>query len=528
MRVKLALIFIIAIGILLRVMSYSWNDRLQGDVNLFALTVREFIENDRLYYPMKYEYSENVDYLTLVSPASQHPPLVLVAVGLGGKLVGSDDAFSLLKIFAELSGLVLLGAVIWIGMRTFGNMEVVIGSGLVAISPMLVDFSANGSSYILVALLLLLAIVLLDRFQHDRLSHYALAGILSGVGLQTHGIMACLPAMFLVFWVVINRSQFSYRGLSTFALVMFLTLLPWMLWNLRHFDRPFYSYSSYYISDYLGWKRFEIVDGVIENRVERVINLETITDYLYSKTRLSAGWFLSEFVKEVSFFCVILMVVGGWHLFQHNRRRAIAWLLPILSYFVVVSAWPTFKYRFLVAILVPTYILAAIGFTHLYQRWRWVASILLIGTFLWAGHGLFEQPPTRYYRDDSGVETYQTMQALASTFGEQQEPDVTLGVSYHRGCLLETVYYHRFPFVCAADMIGKEAAVPLEMTEKLIHDFDVRYIWTDIETLPDIQTLVPSASVICQDEPFYVLEIGAMTTTEFPETGVCIEMPFNR
>ncbi len=35
-------------GIILRIASFGWNDRLQGDVNLFALTAREFVFHKRL------------------------------------------------------------------------------------------------------------------------------------------------------------------------------------------------------------------------------------------------------------------------------------------------------------------------------------------------------------------------------------------------------------------------------------------------------------------------------------------------
>ena len=48
----------IVLGILLRVASIWWNDRLLGDVNLFALTAREYAESGELNYPMKYDFSE--------------------------------------------------------------------------------------------------------------------------------------------------------------------------------------------------------------------------------------------------------------------------------------------------------------------------------------------------------------------------------------------------------------------------------------------------------------------------------------
>ncbi|MDH4209458.1 MAG: hypothetical protein OEV76_11335, partial [Anaerolineae bacterium] len=73
-------------GSALRIASFHWNDRLQGDVNLFALAAREFVNHSRLYYPMKIEYSDQVEYRALQAPADYHPPLWSFVGGLLGKI----------------------------------------------------------------------------------------------------------------------------------------------------------------------------------------------------------------------------------------------------------------------------------------------------------------------------------------------------------------------------------------------------------------------------------------------------------
>ena len=74
-------------GVALRVASFAWNQRLQGDVNLFLLTAREFVQHDRLYYPLKWEFSDHVAYKALVCLSSQHPPLWPFAAGILGKIL---------------------------------------------------------------------------------------------------------------------------------------------------------------------------------------------------------------------------------------------------------------------------------------------------------------------------------------------------------------------------------------------------------------------------------------------------------
>ena len=163
-------------GVALRVASFAWNTRLQGDVSLFALTAREYVQHDRLYYPMKWEYSDQVSYKTLASPASQHPPLWPFAAGLLGKLFRTEDTFSLLKLLGEVTGIGLLAIVAFFGWRRRLWAATLAAVAFLALSPALVDYSANGSSYILSALLLTLAALLMTQHRPERIIDYVLAG----------------------------------------------------------------------------------------------------------------------------------------------------------------------------------------------------------------------------------------------------------------------------------------------------------------------------------------------------------------
>lgn len=91
------------------------------------------------------------------------------------------------------------------------------------------------------------------------------------------------------------------------------------------------------------------------------------------------------------------------------------------------------------------------------------------------------------------------MLPLARELG-QLEPGVILGYSNPDGGL-ETVYWHRFPFVYGR---GRE----IDEVQKLVHDFDVRYIWTDQSTVHMIESYFPEARIILSNEPYYVLEVS--------------------
>lgn len=155
----------------LRLSSLRWNDRLQGDVNLFALTAREFVLHDRLAYPMKYESSDHVEYRALHSPASQHPILWPLLAGVAGKTFSSDATFVVLKALCFVVGVGLLFVVAVAGRRRSRQVEPPVAVLLMATAPMLVDFSVNGSSYIGSALILLLALLLPGVFEREAIRH---------------------------------------------------------------------------------------------------------------------------------------------------------------------------------------------------------------------------------------------------------------------------------------------------------------------------------------------------------------------
>jgi len=98
----------IVFGILLRIASICWNDRLLGDVNLFALTAREYAESGELNYPMKYDFSEKTSWGSLKSPQSQHPPLWSFVAGSLADILGTKNTYGILQVMSLFAQILLL------------------------------------------------------------------------------------------------------------------------------------------------------------------------------------------------------------------------------------------------------------------------------------------------------------------------------------------------------------------------------------------------------------------------------------
>ena len=153
-RLVLALAFSVGIaltGTSLRLMSVHWNQRLQGDVNLFALTARQFYRESRLEYPFKFDYYGGAPYESLRSQASLHPPFFPFLGGMISKITNNADTFIVLKSICFVTGLVVLGLVVALAKFTPASASIPVALALASFMPIMVDYSGNGSPYIMLA-----------------------------------------------------------------------------------------------------------------------------------------------------------------------------------------------------------------------------------------------------------------------------------------------------------------------------------------------------------------------------------------
>ena len=514
--------FLLLSGLALRLISFNWNSRLHGDVNLFALTARELAINGKLQYPLKYEYFDKLPYLSLSTPASQHPPLWAWLGGMIARVLGNPDTFSILKGLGILSGMALLVALLATAWQMELKAEALVVLGLAALSPALVDFSANGSMYILTALILILANLLLLRFNPGNIVHYLMAGFLCGIGYLAHSSLLLLPVVYLVplivnrnsFWLSPNRQPgpedrvFTIRqrliGTGVFFLTFLITLSPWLAWNFRNFGQPFFSLSSYYLLDQLGMLRTEIFGKAITTHISQPFNLGILQNYLILVAKASLKT-TRQFFQTLGPFALLLACFGMLRLIRKEKRKTLyALSMPPIMYGLAIILWGTYKFRFLIPLLPAAYLLAAIGFIYLLRLGGWrktIGWLFLAGSLIWMGATYLQSQPTLYYgketREDARL--YDQMRPLAVELAKQ-ETGVVLGIAETLDGGIETVYWTGLPFVAGRGLRKAEIG-------KLGHDFHARYLWADEATLGLARAAFPTARLILENPPFYVLEL---------------------
>lgn len=507
-RNRYLLIAIICSGLFLRLCAYSWNVIIQGDVNLFVLSAREIARHDRFEYPMKYEYSPHAPYKTLSTPATQHTPMWAFSAGKIGKIFHTDNAFRILKVMSFTVGIVILAALLFYSRALVSpflqnaHLPVIL---LLATSPLLCDFSANGSPFILCALELLAASFMLARFPWTKLSSFAAYGALCAFSLLTHGIMFSLFISFVFAVMFLRGKSIRASGIFIFMLSFLAVLSPWIVSNLNAFGTPFYSYSRYDILKRLGLDEVNIFGNVISTQRVHPFNFSVIKLY-FTEMLKTLILFLSECVNEAGIFTVALCIPGIAAALQRNKSKTFFAALPFLCYALMVMLWATHRHRYLVPALLPLYLAAGIGFFsfkhHASPFFRASGWLILLCAVLTQLYGFLDTPPTRYYADDfQSTKDYHTMVDVAQILKEQPRGAV-LGYTDVLVGGVEGVYYHDLPFVHGRDILGNTKAL-----RKLILDFNPRYVWTDTSRVRDVLHLVPSANVFYTRAPFVIIAI---------------------
>ena len=504
---SLALVLGVALaGTMLRLMSVHWNQRLQGDVNLFALSAREFYRESRLEYPLKLDYYGSAPYESLRSQATQHPPLFPFLGGLISKLTGNSDTFTALRYVCFVMGLIVLGLVVVLARITPLSVSIPVALALAAFLPMMVDFSGNGSPYIILAAILAGVSMLLLKFDPDRPRHYVLLGILLALGYMVHGaITLAVPGV--VLFLALNAKTLKIKYLVILCAAVFLTLLPMMVWNISYRGVPFYSTAPVNVRITYGFAEVGIRDGII-------------TTYATSRSLLSVlrsfprmEWRALQLHLGILAFALgpgmlLLAAIGLKRLLDEGTITLVALLGPSASYLAFTLLIPLPQPRYLLPIFPVICVVAAVGYkalTAVGRRGINLASLfLLLSAVWWIADYRFSPNQSRYYFEDTADPAeYDAMKQLALRM-RTIKPGVVLGYSGRFVSGVETVYYHDLPFVVGR---GHVRLFDRDEIEKLVHDFHVSYIWTDEILLDKVQVWFPRGRVVMAGPPFYVLDV---------------------
>jgi hypothetical protein len=498
---------VVALALVARLIALVWNDRLFGDVNLYALVARHWVETGRLDYPLKLDYFDSAPYLALSTPVTQHPPAWSWLAGLLVKYAALPDAFAALKLLSLAAGLlvVVLGMAIT---RVLAGDRAAFWAGLLlALHPLLIDFSANGSPYIAVAagaLAVVWAVLSTDATVWKRSTAAAIG---AAVAWNFHGVGLLLMPAGLLGLTFTATPATRPRLLAGYVLILGVFITPLITWNYLQFGTFTQSNSTFYLFGNLGLIHLADDPAGLHNVVGQLTwahLLPYLSLALGSSLRLTL-----HLALETGFVGLLLAGVGIIALAKPDTRvRTFAALLVLFALAAPCLGWPQFKYRFLVLLIPFAIIFAVVGTAHLRNlhppRLVTTGALTAVAGCLifWIVQIGLTGAPAKYYAYDlKHLGDYRLMRSAAH-FLENQPPGVVLTLPRQLDGGIETVWWTRQPTVLARGF-------PDRHLTRLIADFKPSYLLASAADASRLQNLAPQARPAFQNAGYCIYTLPA-------------------
>jgi 4-amino-4-deoxy-L-arabinose transferase-like glycosyltransferase len=559
-RATIAILAVVTVlGGLWRVLSFGYNVWPHGDVVIDAAIAESVAWHGRLLVPIVDVRYYPIDQFGFGYPPDQHPPVwPLLGAALTG-LVG--DGYTALKLVSLLVGIVVVPLTYLALRRWVGNGPALLASGLVAASYPLVDFSGNGSLWVLLAAFYLVWLWALpgDRRQEtgDRRGigtiwpisggrRWALLGVVMGLAYLTNYPAVVLPvALVGVHLLRYGRDSFrpaALKGPVLSAIVMFVVVLPWLVFNVVQFGSPIWS-QPFQRTLAGGSRQVEYVllgDEVVKRNLpappNRLVALREKAFDLYGNVGFVMKQSLVLTPVLGGLFAVGLLLLVPWPGRPHpqplptavergasnlspplyrNGEGGGGWglshePLPVavlaLVHLALIVWWPTTKFRYLVPLLP---LVIALGGWCLWQigpaAVRNRLAIVVAGLCLFTNAWTMLSIPSHTYYYDGGL--------VADNFGQQGER-LFVGDARQYKAAADAIIA-RGPGTILGDhimspltrmpLVINSTVYPPEIVQHLVHKYQIRYIVAERSHADDYAFL--GTSPIWSGDRFVVLEV---------------------
>lgn len=398
---------ILLLGLFLRIGSLGWNSFPHGDV-VTDVKAGVSLMTQGNFTVGPYAKSPDATFLFDIARTNgnevltQHPPLLmLLGAGVASILqIESTEqgiflSYRLLTLFLGMGVLVIIYGIA----RSILGQKVALWVALwSACSYLLMDFSGNGSLYMLQTFAYLLWVhVALGR---HRLRH-VLLGCMTGIAyMVSFQSIILVPAGLLVIAFHNDHSiQKRCYDVLIFLCAASPIVLPWLLRNYFLFGDPLFSH--YVNQTYIYNKAdmpFTVVDGIVHYTMSfadrlallRSITLHWLPNNLYYIVRKLFILVPLAFL----FFCYAFID----YLYDHRRLvRVLPIVVVLLLHCGISAAWPVTKFRYLVPILPFVFIIAAEHMNAVCRTYRTAVFGLTTLLIVWLSLLTYKQIPTHTY-----------------------------------------------------------------------------------------------------------------------------------
>jgi 4-amino-4-deoxy-L-arabinose transferase-like glycosyltransferase len=546
LSVPAILVALTAAGAAWRLAAFAFNDWPHGDVVLDAAVAESVATRGALLVPIVDVRYYPIDRFGFGYPLDQHPPLWPLLGAALVPLVG--DGYVALKLVSLLIGAVLIPVAYLACRPLIGQGPALLTAGLAAGSYPLVDFSGNGSLWVLLALLYLLFIWRVGVWGLDDRRNAALVGLVMGVAYLANYPAVTLPASLVAIHLMRSgRSAFRREALAGPALslaVMLAVIAPWLAHNSILFGNPFWSQPfertlaggsrqvEYVIAgDEVIKRNVPSAEGALPALRARAVdlygNVGFVARQLLVLTPVLSGLFLAGVGCWLLGAGYRVLGAGAPAESRHpahsiqartpepetptpNTQPLSALVILCLVHVALVLWWPTTKFRYLVP-LMP--LVLAIGSWFLWELKGPVQRGLLVtvtaGLCLFANLWTFMEIPSHTYYYDGGL--------VQDNFGGQGETAFVEDARRLRaaadaiaargpGPILGEHILYSFTH---QPLVVNSTAYPPEVVAHLVRKYGIRYIVAERAQSGTYAFLGPTE--LWADDRYAVLELPAIS-----------------
>ena len=393
----------------LRVFSFNWNYIPHGDVDTdvqvaqWLATIGEFMIDPEAETIMIGQVPYDVSELG-GERSIQHPPLwALLGAGTMhflGLPLNADGAYFAYRLLSLLSGAVALLLSFVVTRRFVDAQAAWIVTGLLAVSWLMIDYSGNGSFYMLQTVLYLLWLMIVSAKMTSDRKALALGVVCGSAYMLSYQCIFLIGASVIALFVEHRKSLLNVaRGSAIVIAVTVIIALPWLIRSYFLFGDPLFGHTVNTVG-YLYEKagiQTETVATTFSGMVQ-VVNFSLHHWLINNLYYIARKLFMLAPVVFI-FFAYALVE----YMFDRKRFRKMLPILLLLTLHMAISAaWPITKFRFFVPMLPLVLILAFEHIKHLKfaaQKQQLViggtfAAFIILSALTW-----YAEPTHTYYYD---------------------------------------------------------------------------------------------------------------------------------
>ena len=499
------LLFAFFLAAFFRFKAVGYNLYPHGDIFQEVLVARELPRSHLFTLPYKGVVDSRLAQVTDKVVITDKPPLWPVLISIFSSLFQSDT-FLTAKYLSLILGIGALGVFYKLARVFFETEFSFLAMLIVSVNYLMIDFSGNGSRYMLQTFLLLsLLYGLVVKDWGERKRVLVSSSLLAGSVLVNYPMITLLPAVFFAYYL---KGVLNLKNVLLSLVVFTLGLLPWIGYNLYHYGTPLLATNLSRIETSLGTYSSETswFEGKLVSQAS--IQSKTFVDYL----SLIPGFIFPNTVFLAKKMLVILPLLSlflvtipfRWRTFLQNKQTVFFFLITFIHVLTFLS-WRVLKFRYFVS-MYPLFLVSGLLAIRSFRKSvrKYILLATLLGTLL-VSIGTYQKNPWHtYYYDgvltedqfrQAGEQNYMEKLAKYDSMAELVPKKGVVSTDMTRAYFLENPIYLASP-------LGME-----EQFYEIVNTYQIKYLWLEEALDETTLTKFPEVKLKIQKEGEYLYSI---------------------